>query len=67
MRIMKGRKKISHAELIGEVIVATKSRGVLDPGDIKKNIEKWVSSTFFSGFFFVVDFSRNGADLAWLG
>lgn len=42
VRIMKTRKTISHAELVSEVIVATKSRGVLDPADIKKNIEKWV-------------------------
>ena len=31
-----------HAELVAEVIKATKSRGVLDPADIKKNIEKYV-------------------------
>lgn len=42
VRIMKTRKTITHAELVSEVIVATKSRGVLDPGDIKKNIEKYV-------------------------
>lgn len=40
VRIMKSRKKITHAELISEVIVATRSRGVLDPSDIKKNIER---------------------------
>lgn len=40
VRIMKTRKTITHAELVSEVIVATKSRGVLDPADIKKNIEK---------------------------
>ena len=40
VRIMKSRKTITHAELISEVIVATRSRGVLDPADIKKNIEK---------------------------
>jgi nuclear pore complex protein Nup205 len=43
VRIMKSRKKIRHVELISEVIKATKSRGVLDPADIKKNIEKYVS------------------------
>ena len=42
MRIMKSRKTITHVELISEVIVATRSRGVLDPADIKKNIEKYV-------------------------
>ena len=40
VRIMKSRKKITHAELVSEVISATKSRGVLDLADIKKNIEK---------------------------
>lgn len=44
VRIMKSRKMITHAELISEVIVATRSRGVLDPADIKKNIEKYTSS-----------------------
>lgn len=43
VRIMKSRKTITHAELVAEVITATKSRGVLDPADIKKNIEKYVS------------------------
>ena len=42
VRIMKSRKKITHAELVSEVITATKTRGVLDPADIKKNIEKYV-------------------------
>lgn len=40
VRILKGRKRISHNELIVEVIKATRSRGVLDQADIKKNIEK---------------------------
>ena len=43
VRIMKTRKTITHAELVSEVITATKSRGVLDPADIKKNIEKYVT------------------------
>ena len=42
VRIMKSRKTITHAELVAEVIKATRSRGVLEPADIKKNIEKWV-------------------------
>lgn len=42
VRIMKSRKTIKHAELVAEVINATKSRGPLDPTDIKKNIEKYV-------------------------
>lgn len=45
VRIMKSRKTITHAELVSEVISATKSRGVLDPADIKKNIEKYVNSS----------------------
>ena len=40
VRIMKSRKTITHPELVSEVISATKSRGPLDPADIKKNIEK---------------------------
>ena len=40
VRIMKSRKKIVHNELIVEVIKATRSRGVLDQADIRRNIEK---------------------------
>lgn len=40
VRIMKTRKTIPHAELVAEVIRATKNRGPLDPADIKKSIEK---------------------------
>lgn len=47
VRIMKTRKTITHAELVSEVIIATKSRGALDPSDIKKNIEKYVSNLPF--------------------
>lgn len=46
VRIMKGRKTITHAELVSEVIVATKTRGVLDPADIKKNIEKLIEKDY---------------------
>jgi nuclear pore complex protein Nup205 len=42
VRIMKSRKTIGHNDLIIEVIKATRSRGVLDQADIKKNIEKYV-------------------------
>ena len=42
VRIMKARKTVTHNELIVEVIKATRSRGVLDQADIKKNIEKYV-------------------------
>lgn len=40
VRIMKSRKKVTHNDLIVEVIKATMSRGVLDQADIKRNIEK---------------------------
>ena len=41
VRIMKGRRKITHAELVSETITATKTRGPLDPVDIKTQIEKY--------------------------
>lgn len=44
---MKSRKSITHAELVSEVISATKTRGVLDPADIKKNIEKYVDQSLW--------------------
>lgn len=46
VRIMKSRKSITHAELVSEVISATKTRGVLDPADIKKNIEKLIDKDY---------------------
>ncbi|KAI9837297.1 MAG: hypothetical protein M1819_000371 [Sarea resinae] len=46
VRIMKSRKTIKHAELVAEVIKATKTRGVLDPADIKKNIEKLIEKDY---------------------
>lgn len=42
VRIMKSRKTIGHAQLVAEVIEATRGRGVLEPSDIKKNIDKYV-------------------------
>lgn len=42
IRIMKGRKTVRHAELVGLTIEQTRNRGVLDVGDIKKNIERYV-------------------------
>ena len=50
VRIMKSRKTIRHVELVSEVIKATKSRGVLDAADIKKNIEKYVP--FYTTLFY---------------
>ncbi|KAG8530379.1 uncharacterized protein KY384_004881 [Bacidia gigantensis] len=46
VRIMKSRKTITHPELVSEVISATKSRGPLDPTDIKKNIEKLIEKDY---------------------
>lgn len=40
VRIMKSRKTITHAELVAEVIKATRSRGMLEVAEIKENIEK---------------------------
>ena len=44
VRIMKSRKTIKHQELIVEVTEATRSRGMLQPAEIKTNIEKYVPS-----------------------
>ena len=46
VRIMKSRKTIGHAELIAETIKATKSRGVLQPGDIKRNVDKLIDKEY---------------------
>ncbi|KAH8705420.1 putative ubiquitin ligase subunit CulD [Talaromyces proteolyticus] len=46
VRIMKSRKLITHAELVAEVIKATRSRGVLEPAEIKKNIEKLIEKDY---------------------
>lgn len=40
VRIMKSRKTMTHSLLVAEVINQTKSRGAVDAGEIKKNIEK---------------------------
>ncbi|EMC98474.1 hypothetical protein BAUCODRAFT_32519 [Baudoinia panamericana UAMH 10762] len=46
VRILKGRKKIAHAELVSETIKATMSRGVLAVGDIKRNIDRLIEKDY---------------------
>ncbi|CAK7224091.1 Serine/threonine-protein kinase tel1 [Sporothrix eucalyptigena] len=46
VRIMKSRKTLAHAQLVAEVISQTKSRGALDPADIKQNIEKLIEKDY---------------------
>ena len=46
VRILKSRKKVSHQELVSEVIKATMSRGVLAVGDIKKNIDRLIEKDY---------------------
>ncbi|KAK4630878.1 Cullin-4B [Fulvia fulva] len=46
VRILKGRKTISHQELVSEVIKATMSRGVLAVADIKKNIDRLIEKDY---------------------
>ncbi|KAI5840199.1 Cullin family-domain-containing protein [Morchella snyderi] len=46
IRIMKGRKKVRHAELVAMVIEQTKGRGVLEMADIKRNIERLIDKEY---------------------
>ncbi|KAF2126421.1 Cullin-domain-containing protein [Dothidotthia symphoricarpi CBS 119687] len=46
VRILKSRKRISHAELVAETIKATRTRGVLEVGGIKRNIERLIEKEF---------------------
>ena len=46
VRIMKGRKVITHTNLVKEVIEATRSRGRLQPPEIKENIDKYGPLSF---------------------
>jgi len=47
VRVMKQWKTISHAELVAEVIKSTRSRGAMDVGEIKKNIDRYVVNVMF--------------------
>lgn len=51
VRIMKSYKTITHAKLIAETIEATRSRGILQPADIKATIEKYGSPFAISNAF----------------
>ncbi|KAI1376792.1 Cullin-domain-containing protein [Hypoxylon crocopeplum] len=46
VRIMKSRKTLTHANLVAEVINQTKSRGAIEPAEIKKNIEKLIEKDY---------------------
>ncbi|KAL2133893.1 hypothetical protein VTI74DRAFT_1509 [Chaetomium olivicolor] len=46
VRIMKSRKTMTPAQLVSEVINQTKSRGAVDAGDIKANIEKLIEKDY---------------------
>ncbi|KAG8161852.1 hypothetical protein KVR01_008839 [Diaporthe batatas] len=46
VRVMKSRKTMPHAQLVAEVIGQTKSRGAMDPADIKQNIEKLIEKDY---------------------
>ncbi|KAK1751561.1 Cullin-4B [Echria macrotheca] len=46
VRIMKNRKKMTHAQLVAEVINQTKSRGAVDTADIKLWIDKLIDKDY---------------------
>ncbi|KAH6624560.1 Cullin family-domain-containing protein [Chaetomium sp. MPI-SDFR-AT-0129] len=46
VRVMKSRKTMTHVQLVDEVINQTKSRGAVDVGDIKANIEKLIEKDY---------------------
>ena len=46
VRIMKSKKKVKHVVLITDVINALKSRGAVNPEDIKKQIEKCITKIY---------------------
>ncbi|KAF2190175.1 Cullin-domain-containing protein [Zopfia rhizophila CBS 207.26] len=46
VRILKARKRIAHSELVAETIRVTRSRGTLDVGGIKRNIDRLIEKEF---------------------
>ncbi|KAL1594250.1 hypothetical protein SLS59_008874 [Nothophoma quercina] len=46
VRILKARKRISHAELVAETIKATRNRGTLEVSGIKRNIDRLIEKEF---------------------
>ncbi|EUC31377.1 hypothetical protein COCCADRAFT_6726 [Bipolaris zeicola 26-R-13] len=46
VRILKARKRISHAELVSETIKATRNRGTLEVSGIKRNIDRLIEKEF---------------------
>lgn len=42
IRVMKARRRVRHEELVLAVVEQTKGRGVLEGGEIKRNIERYV-------------------------
>lgn len=46
VRLMKTKKRLAHQSLIAEVIQATRTRGVLQPAEIKKEIDKLVEKEY---------------------
>ncbi|KAK4249891.1 Cullin family-domain-containing protein [Corynascus novoguineensis] len=46
VRIMKSRKRMTHVQLVTEVINQTKSRGAMDVADIKANIDKLIEKDY---------------------
>lgn len=70
VRVMKQRKTISHAELVAEVIKATRDRGAVEVGDIKKNIDKYVELVVFpfvNANILCAQAHREGIHGAWRG
>jgi cullin-4 len=46
VRIMKGKKEYPHVNLMADVINATKKRGTMTPAEIKKQIDRYVETSY---------------------